>query len=181
MSNYTHIYTDTRGFKYRLRFHKESHLPGFTFYTTETGQLLHIHTSSVQEIDDPTMNKPNPDTILDIENFHKKFGLHYDGPPRSLVLELEAFRMKFFEEEYYELVTATNNELKFDACIDLVYIILGYCHLRGWDFAEGWRRVHEANMKKIRAEKKSQSKRDSGFDVVKPEGWTPASLKDLVE
>jgi predicted HAD superfamily Cof-like phosphohydrolase len=62
--------------------------------------------------------------------------------------------------------------------------IIGICietsHNSGWDFEEGWRRVHAANMAKVRAERPGDSKRGSTFDVVKPEGWTAPDLSDLV-
>lgn len=74
-----------------------------------------------------------------------------------------------------------NLELQFDALIDLVYVALGTSYLHGTDFDEGWRRVHAANMSKVRAESASDSKRGSAFDVVKPRGWKPADLSDLVK
>ena len=46
----------------------------------------------------------------------------------------------------------------------------------GYDFDEAWRRVHAANMKKVRA----PSARSGSHDVVKPPGWTAPNLADLV-
>ena len=74
-----------------------------------------------------------------------------------------------------------NLELQFDSLIDLTYVALGTSYLHGVDFDEGWRRVHEANMKKVRVENLADSKRNSKFDVVKPRGWTPPYLSDLVK
>ena len=127
-----------------------------------------------------TQSKGSPDVFADIKAFHEKFGLAYDGPPRKLEAELLSFRMKFIEEEFHELVEATTLDHQLDACIDLIYVILGYCYLRGWDAAEAWRRVQAANMAKVRAEKPSDSKRGTTFDVVKPVGWTAPNLSDLV-
>lgn len=70
--------------------------------------------------------------------------------------------------------------MQFDALIDLAYVVLGTAHLQGFDFEEGWRRVHAANMSKVRARRKSDSKRKSKFDVVKPEGWQAPVLTDLI-
>jgi predicted HAD superfamily Cof-like phosphohydrolase len=72
-------------------------------------------------------------------------------------------------------------EVQFDSLIDLVYVALGTAYLHGVDFDEGWRRVHAANMKKIRAERPGDSKRGSSFDVIKPSGWKAPDLSDLVE
>jgi predicted HAD superfamily Cof-like phosphohydrolase len=67
-----------------------------------------------------------------------------------------------------------------DALVDLAYVVLGTAYLHGFRFNEAWRRVHAANMAKVRAERAEQSARGSTFDVVKPPGWKPADLSDLV-
>lgn len=72
-------------------------------------------------------------------------------------------------------------EMQFDSLIDLVYVALGTCYLQGIDFDEGWRRVHAANMRKVRAKTADESKRGTTLDVVKPVGWKPADLSDLVK
>lgn len=74
-----------------------------------------------------------------------------------------------------------NLELQFDSLIDLVYVALGTSYLHGFDFDEGWRRVHGANMAKERVDVPGNSKRASSFDVIKPKGWRPADLSDLVK
>ena len=70
---------------------------------------------------------------------------------------------------------------QFDGLIDLVYVALGTAYHHGVDFDEGWRRVHEANMAKMLARSHEDSKRGYRFDVVKPKGWKPADLSDLVK
>lgn len=72
-------------------------------------------------------------------------------------------------------------EVQFDSLIDLVYVALGTSFHHGVDFDEGWRRVHEANMKKVLARQPEDSKRGYKFDVVKPKGWIPPDLSDLVK
>lgn len=147
------------------------------------------------------MEKPF-EPLRDVEEFHSKYGLLYDGKPRALPQELAGFRQGFLGEElreYLEHASAAAAELAaseserdpanyafhleqmLDALVDLVYVALGTSQLHGFDFREAWRRVHAKNMMKVRAERADQSKRGSAFDVVKPAGWTPASLIDLVE
>jgi predicted HAD superfamily Cof-like phosphohydrolase len=140
----------------------------------------------------------------DIRAFHEKFGLMYDGAPRNLPDDLEAFRVGFMAEELGEYTTNDLTIIKklvevaksgcilrpddappplaqqFDALIDLVYVALGTAYMQGFDFNEGWRRVHEANMKKVRALRAVDSARGSTYDVVKPPGWEAPSLTDLV-
>lgn len=142
------------------------------------------------------------DFLQDIRDFHKKFGLEYNGPPRALSGELAAFRRRFMEEELREWVDhifASNLELTLtdvpdpevyrhhleqtlDALVDLMYVLLGTAHLQGFDdiFEEAWRRVHAANMNKVRATSAADSKRGSTLDVVKPEGWEPPTHTDLL-
>ena len=118
-----------------------------------------------------------------IKEFHIKFGLEYNGKPRTLPRDLRYFRLDFMEEELNEYAHASanghmHNEL--DALVDLVYVALGTAYLHGFDFNEGFRRVHEANMKKVRAVEVRESKRRSVYDVIKPEGWIAPDLSDLV-
>jgi predicted HAD superfamily Cof-like phosphohydrolase len=119
------------------------------------------------------------DPLADIEEFHIKFGIAYDGPPRLLPKELEQFRIKFLAEELVEYITGDASADKLDALVDLAYVLLGTAHLHGYNFREAWRRVHEANMKKVRVERASDSKRGSAFDVIKPPGWTAPDHSDL--
>lgn len=120
------------------------------------------------------------DPVADIAEFHRKFGLEYVGHPRFLPEDIRQFRFDFMSEELTEYDNSGNDlEQQFDALIDLVYVALGTAHLHGFDFREGWRRVHEANMRKVRCERPGDSLRGSTWDVIKPPGWTAPSLKDL--
>lgn len=145
------------------------------------------------------------DLVGDVEAFHAKFGLTYDGAPRVLFGELGEFRRKFLGEELSEYEkamyqgqyavamaealpddhpagdTAAHLEHMLDALVDLVYVAIGTAQMQGLDFREAWRRVHEANMAKVRAERASDSARGTTFDVVKPPGWRAPSHRDLVE
>ncbi len=139
------------------------------------------------------------DPIQDILAFHTKFGLEYHGKPRLLSDDLKAFREKFLQEELDEYKDGTTEEGiarsekahhpvnieeqledQLDALVDLAYVLLGTAHLQGFNFEEAWNRVHAANMAKVRADKVSDSKRGSTFDVVKPAGWTKPTHADLI-
>ena len=120
----------------------------------------------------------------DIHDFHQKFGLPpISKTPAPLTPELLRFRVNFMLEEISEYEKAALNgdlEGQLDALVDLVYVALGTAYLQRMPFNTAWERVHEANMKKVRAEHADQSKRGSSFDVVKPEGWKPPRHTDLV-
>lgn len=140
--------------------------------------------------------------IEDIAEFHKKHGLGYDGKLKALPFDMYDFRHKFMVEESNEWKDAqkqltlavtteegepvdaadvTHNMAKaLDAIVDVLYITLGNAYLQGFNeqhISEAWRRVHEANMKKIRGE----SNRSALYDIVKPPGWVAPKLDDLVE
>jgi len=146
----------------------------------------------------------------DIKNFHTKYQLQYEGTPRELPTDLALFRIGFMCEELAEYAVACgftaiarqlndlhqhikvenrwlckqnevrNVEKQFDSLIDLVYVALGTSYMHGFDFDEGWRRVHEKNMTKVRVLRQEDSTRGSTYDVVKPKNWTPPDLSDLV-
>lgn len=124
------------------------------------------------------------DLLEDIADFHKKFELHpVSDKPSLLEIPDMAYRIQFLFEEMQELVDAfeaEDLEQQFDALIDLVYVAIGTAYLMGLPFGEGWSRVHAANMKKVRAKSKDDSKRNHEWDVIKPEGWESPYLKDLV-
>lgn len=151
-----------------------------------------------------------PDFMGDIVAFHQKFGQEYLGKPRSLRSEGEGddtifdFRSKFMQEEKTEYDDeqekldekvakgdeqgiAKHLELQLDALVDLTYVVLGTAYLQfgAKIFNEAWRRVQEANMKKVRADRAEDGAIDSGrkptFDIVKPRGWVAPSHLDLVE
>jgi len=142
----------------------------------------------------------------DIAEFHRAFNLEYRGKPRTIPADLDLFRTKFMGEELAEYITTDKDGLasieacisftrnstrphevpslakKFDALIDLVYVALGTAYLHGFPFDLGWRRVHEANMKKVRsAATGNGADRGGSNDVVKPPGWAPPVLDDLVQ
>lgn len=128
-------------------------------------------------------DKLSVDPFKLVEAFHRKFGLEYTKGPRGLDVKMYEFRRNFMAEEFQEYVSAYiagDLEGQLDALVDLVYVVLGTAYLHGFDFNEAFRRVHAANMRKVRAQTEGESKRASALDVVKPEGWVRADLKDLV-
>lgn len=143
---------------------------------------------------------PRPDFLQDIIDFHEKFGITYEGKPRVLPFDLADFRSKFNEEELKEwrqhagaalidlhdtpsMIPYRLQEM-LDAHVDQFYVLLGTVYLQGLlpVFEEAWRRVHAANMAKVRAQADgSDSKRGSAYDVVKPAGWVAPDHADLVQ
>ncbi len=126
-----------------------------------------------------------PDLFGDVVAFHDKFGVQNPtkNEDHQLDFTMQKFKLDHLQEELNEYRLAVNEgdmEKAFDALIDLVYVALGAAHAHGFAFNDGWRRVHAANMMKKRAESAQESKRGRKFDIVKPEGWLPPILGDLL-
>ena len=110
----------------------------------------------------------------DVRDFHEKFGLLPKEPvSQELNPELAKQRVAHLKEELDEYIRAKTLSDKLDALVDLVYVALGTACMHGFDFDEAWRRVHAANMRKIRVEKGEKQ------GIQKPDGWRGPDLKDL--
>jgi len=147
-----------------------------------------------------------PKIIDDVRRFHANFGLSYDGSPRTLDPALQSFRENFINEEHAELVSGLEAEKLFmnmasnvtenavdiyrklahdaaacqlDAICDLIYVLVGYALLRGWDIDEAWHRVQAVNMAK-ETPMPSDPRARSPWDVVKPANFVPPNMDDLV-
>ncbi|WMI34049.1 MazG-like nucleotide pyrophosphohydrolase [Microbacterium phage Finalfrontier] len=118
----------------------------------------------------------------DVQAFHNKFGLTED--PDVGNDEWLDFREKFMEEELQEFKDARaagDRAGMFDALLDLTYVAMGTADGLKFPWQRGWTRVQQANMAKVRAARDgADSKRGTGFDVVKPPGWRAPDHSDLV-
>lgn len=115
--------------------------------------------------------------------FHEKFGLEPTSQPDFPYEEIWKLKNVHMQEELDEIrASAINGNLEeyFDGLIDLVYVALGAAYLAGLPFNEGFKRVHEANMTKMRALHANDSKRGSTYDIVKPPGFVAPTLTDLI-
>ena len=89
---------------------------------------------------------------------------------------------KLIEEESYEFRNAVdqNDDLEqLDACMDMIWVILGYCHMKNFKVAEAWDEVAKSNFAKVDKETGKVIRRADG-KVLKPEGWKPPDLKEYV-
>ena len=86
-------------------------------------------------------------------------------------------------EEYREFLDGYNSEFEveqLDACMDMIWVILGYCYMKGWDVNGAWAEVARSNLAKINPDTGKVIKNEHG-KVMKPEGWTPPDLKKFTE
>lgn len=87
---------------------------------------------------------------------------------------------KLIMEEYQEYIDADRATDELDACMDMIWVILGYCYMKGWDVQGAWNEVAHSNLCKINPETGKVIKRDDG-KVLKPEGWKPPNLTPFVK
>jgi len=86
-------------------------------------------------------------------------------------------------EEYKEFIESCNNVNdveSLDACMDMIWVILGFCYMKGYDVEGAWKEVTRSNLAKINPVTGKVDKRSDG-KVLKPEGWTPPQLGQFVK
>ena len=86
-------------------------------------------------------------------------------------------------EEYWEFqdaIKASDEVEQLDACMDMIWVILGYCKMKGYDVDGAWNEVARSNLAKINPETGKVIKRTDG-KVLKPEGWTAPALAEFVK
>ena len=90
---------------------------------------------------------------------------------------------KLIREEFDEYVGALllKDEVEtLDACMDMIWVILGFCYMKGYNVAGAWNEVARSNLAKINPETGKVNKREDG-KVLKPQGWTPPQLAEFVK
>jgi predicted HAD superfamily Cof-like phosphohydrolase len=89
---------------------------------------------------------------------------------------------ELIDEEFTEMLQAEadGNEVEeFDAVLDQIVVLIGYGLSRGWPMDAGWAEVMGSNMAKIDPSTGAVRRREDG-KILKPEGWTPPNLADLL-
>jgi NTP pyrophosphatase (non-canonical NTP hydrolase) len=86
-------------------------------------------------------------------------------------------------EEYWEFqdaLKAHDDVEQLDACMDMIWVILGYCRMKGFDVDGAWAEVARSNLCKIDSVTGKVIKNNAG-KVMKPEGWTAPVLAPFVK
>lgn len=84
------------------------------------------------------------------------------------------------DEEYDEFCGAQTQVEALDACMDMIWVILGYCYMQGYDVEGAWKEVARSNLAKINPETGKVIKNENG-KVMKPDGWTPPQLEQFTK
>ena len=86
------------------------------------------------------------------------------------------------QEEYDEFIDAveTGKEVEqLDACMDMIWVILGYCYMKKYNISGAWREVADSNLSKIDSKTGKVLRREDG-KILKPEGWKPPDFSKYV-
>jgi len=105
-------------------------------------------------------------------------------------LACEQYPSKEFSDLYAKLIEEEFNEFKkalldednieqLDACMDMIWVILGYCHMKNFKVSQAWDEVAKSNFAKVDKATGKVMRRADG-KILKPEGWKPPDLKEYV-
>ena len=85
-------------------------------------------------------------------------------------------------EEFWEFKTGDdkNDDIeRLDACMDMIWVILGYCKMKGYNVRGAWNEVARSNLAKIDINTGKVIKNSAG-KVMKHEGWKPPELANFI-
>lgn len=82
-------------------------------------------------------------------------------------------------EEFWDAEAVANDTEMLDACFDMIWVIAGYMHARGWDAQAAWEIGAQSNNAKVNPITGKVTRREDG-KILKPLGWEPPNFKPLV-
>lgn len=91
-----------------------------------------------------------------------------------------AMYKSLIDEEFNELLEASDMEAELDALIDILVVTIGAIHSAGFDGEGAWREVMNTNFAKIDKETGKVRKREDG-KVLKPLGWVAPNLTPFLK
>lgn len=98
-----------------------------------------------------------------------------DQKPSEELAKLYNTLMNEEYTEFLDAVDAKDEVESLDACMDLIWVTLGYCISKGYDVNGAWNEVARSNLDKIDRETGKVQKREDG-KVLKPAGWRAPDL-----
>jgi NTP pyrophosphatase (non-canonical NTP hydrolase) len=90
--------------------------------------------------------------------------------------------LRLIYEEFQEFIDAVNDNddvEQLDACMDMIWVIIGYCYMKQFDIEGAWGEVTRTNLEKIDGETGKVIKRDDG-KIMKPSDWKEPDFKKYV-
>ena len=93
-------------------------------------------------------------------------------------LEQRNLYAKLITEEYSEFIEAfidSNDTEQLDACMDMIWVIIGYALSRGWDVESAWNEVSRSNFSKFDGDGNPVKNPETG-KIMKGVNFSPPSL-----
>jgi predicted HAD superfamily Cof-like phosphohydrolase len=118
----------------------------------------------------------------DVAQFMNACGQHFPTIPQEQESDLNKLYLKLIKEEYTEFLEAVeqkDNTEQLDACFDMMWVIIGYMHSKGWDCNASWEEGAQSNLSKINNDTGKVIRREDG-KILKPEGWQEPNFKQFV-
>lgn len=103
-----------------------------------------------------------------------------DQKPSSENSELYFNLIKEEFEEYIEAHRLNDDVEMLDACMDMIWVILGFCHMKGYNINGAWDEVAKTNLSKIDAKTGKVIRRSDG-KILKPEGWKEPNFSKFIK
>lgn len=139
------------------------------------GDALHVRNISKEKRD---MTK----VFKDVKTFMEAAGQNCPNTPTGKN-ELSTLYGTLIAEEFAEFVAAyfnNNADKELDACFDMIWVIVGYMHSRGWNADAAWDEGAISNLSKIDKETGKVIRRHDG-KIMKPEGWKEPNFSKFVK
>lgn len=115
--------------------------------------------------------------VCDMVGDVKKFQLACD---QLKEVEAEApLYYKLIDEEFNEFTNASIRVEELDAIADLIWVLIGYAHARGYNLEGAWNEVARSNMSKIDPVSGKVIKREDG-KILKPATFSQPNLNPFI-
>jgi len=116
-------------------------------------------------------------------DFYKDVDTFIDACDQKTSSENVYLYRNLINEEFWEFqdgIKKNDDIEQLDACMDMIWVILGYCKMKGWDVYGAWDEVARSNLSKIDIQTGKVIKNEAG-KVMKPEGWQPPQLDKFIK
>jgi predicted HAD superfamily Cof-like phosphohydrolase len=117
----------------------------------------------------------------DVAVFMNAVGQVVEKKPTSESPLSDLYKRLITEEiaEFWEADGINDDTERLDAVFDIIWVLVGYAHARGWDINKAWDEGAKSNLVKIDPETGHVRRRDDG-KILKPTGWKEPNFKQFV-
>ena len=103
-----------------------------------------------------------------------------DQKPSDSNADLYKELIKEEYSEFWDAEAVCDEVEQLDACMDMIWVILGFCHMKGYDISGAWDEVVKTNMAKVDPVTGKVRRREDG-KILKPEGWSPPNMSKFIK